>query len=623
MAAPQSDTQVKRWELEKSFKEQKWMKVLELCDIIGSELTNIELTYKIRALYMLKKYQKCFDICDKKLSSDNSLLFTMCRFELRSAIALGDVEKINHSLLNFYEMFPENIEPKVADMRLKYSKNKFKISLEIANSILSLEPDNFNAILFKARNLTKISQNNQSTVKSWEKVLSLSKNNIEAMNQLARIAIIKSNYKEADELIGKIMDIDPDYAPAHTSKSKLVSLMNNEESEYQLDMSKSYRLMYSESKYGDLIKSLGGLDNYKNWNLNESIFILRSLNRLKNYKKTISTYSNLNNNTSGPLLNEVIIAADKLDLDSLSSETLSLLAVSSRTDIDSMKYYVRHLIYSNMQYSHISSEIRELLTIHGKELLGRIVIYILKSGKYEIIGDIGIGTNYFLILDPIHGSLKNNLSDSEYSKIWSELDHKITHALSSNKKRTDHYPASFYNSYKNNGTFYPLFRMEDGEKIIMREEAFQETILKENIDELCNSIKPLSFILNEKSVNKDLILIFSNKYPENLIIPKNINILRFNVASNNNILYGEKFTVISDQENISHKEEISGDPRLNLGRFFTKVKHLDSNNLLSISWIMERINDSLPSEIYVHPSLHIAKVAAIMLGYPDKKIIEL
>ena len=92
MVPPESDIQVRRWELEKSYKSSNWRDVIDLCDNLGIDLTNVELSYKIRSLYMLKEYQRCFDICNDGQEYDKSLLFNICRFQLRSAIALDNKE---------------------------------------------------------------------------------------------------------------------------------------------------------------------------------------------------------------------------------------------------------------------------------------------------------------------------------------------------------------------------------------------------------------------------------------------------------------------------------------------------------------------------------------------------
>ncbi len=445
MVPPKSDIQVSRWELEKSYKLNKWRDVVNLCDSLGTDLTNVELSYKIRSLYMLEEYKKCFDICNNGQEYDKSLLFTICRFQLRSAIALGNKEQIAKSLIYFYDKFPSNIEPKIAEMRIEYSLKKYSNSLSLSNEILSIQHDNYMATLFKARSLTKYSEDYEEIIISWQNLLSLSNDNIEAMNQLARIATNQSNFKLASDLISKILLINPQYQPALNSKDKLLTLQSDETLFEQPLIADSYRSLYSKSKYSELINNLGGLDNYDNWKLDESTFVLRSLNKLKDYQITIDIYLKLMHEPHGPLLNEVIVASEKLNQNSLFEKTLVLLAKTSKYEVDAMKYYLRHLIYSNMDNSHIANEIRNLLSIHGHSLLVRIIKYILKSGKYQIIGDIGIGTDYLSILDPIQGTLKNTLSESDYADIWSELDHKIIHAISSNKNSKISYPESFYN----------------------------------------------------------------------------------------------------------------------------------------------------------------------------------
>ena len=133
MVPPESDIQVRRWELEKSYKSSNWRDVIDLCDNLGIDLTNVELSYKIRSLYMLKEYQRCFDICNDGQEYDKSLLFNICRFQLRSAIALDNKEQITKSLIYFYEKFPSNIEPKIAEMRIDYSLKKYSNSLSLSN----------------------------------------------------------------------------------------------------------------------------------------------------------------------------------------------------------------------------------------------------------------------------------------------------------------------------------------------------------------------------------------------------------------------------------------------------------------------------------------------------------
>ena len=622
MVSPRSDIQVRRWELEKSYKSANWRNVIDLCDNLGTDLSNVELSYKIRSLYMVKDYHKCFAICNNGQENDKSLLFNICRFQLRSAIALDDKEKITKSLIYFYEKFPSNIEPKMVEMKIDYSLKKYSNSLFLSNEILYIEPDNYIATLFKARNLTKYSMDYEEIKISWENVLSLSNNNVEAMNQLARIAIKQSNFKLSSDLISKILLINPQYQPALNSKDKLLTLQSDKNFINQPLIEDSYRSLYSKSKYSELINNLGGLDNYNNWKLDESTFALRSLNKLKDYQNTINIYLKLMHEPHGPLLNEVIIASEKLHQYSLFEETLTLLANTSRHEVDAMKYYLRHLIYSNMDNSHIANEIRDLLSIHGDSLLVRIIKYVLKSGKYQIIGDIGIGTDYLSILDPIQGSLKNTLSETDYADIWSELDHKVVHAISSNKTSKISYPESFYRYFIKNNTYYPLFRAEDIQDYLINTNSEMKKFSMDEINLICESIKHLSYVMDDNSIDMQLSHLFSATKDEITPVSSNKNIMRFNIDICDNYLFGEKFLINGEIQNSLNKEKIFTDPRLNLGRFFSILKNLDSNTLLSLSWLMQCINDSLPGKLLIHSSLPIAKIAAIMMGYSEDKIIE-
>ena len=202
-----------------------------------------------------------------------------------------------------------------------------------------------------------------------------------------------------------------------------------------------------------------------------------------------------------------------------------------------------------MDNSHIANEIRDLLSIHGGSFLVRIIKYILKSGKYQIIGDIGIGTDYLSILDPIQGSLKNTLSETDYADIWSELNHKIVHAISSNKTSKISFPESFYQSFIKNNTYYPLFREADIQDYLINTNTEMKKFSIDEINLICESIKHLSYVMDDNSIDMQLSHLFSATNDEIMHVSSNKNIMRFNIDICDNYLFGEKFLINGEIHN--------------------------------------------------------------------------
>ncbi len=149
-----------------------------------------------------------------------------------------------------------------------------------------------------------------------------------------------------------------------------------------------------------------------------------------------------------------------------------------------------------------------------------------------------------------------------------------------------------------------------------------EKFSKTEINLICESIKHLSYVIDDNAINKKLTHLFSATNDKIISMPSKNNMMRFNIDICDNFLFGEKLLINGDIHKSLNKEKIFIDPRLNLGRFFSILKNLDSNTLMSLSWLMQCINDSLPGKLLIHSSLPITKIAAIMMGYSEDNIIE-
>tara|TARA_B110000444_G_C18848426_1_gene603710 strand:+ start:2931 stop:4802 length:1872 start_codon:yes stop_codon:yes gene_type:complete len=621
MGVHNTDTQVKHWDLKKTFLKCEWSKVILLCEELIDELSESEKSYHVRALYKEKNFKRCLDLCSKYIPLDTRFTALFLRFQLRSAMALELDNFIDESIEQFRLKFPLDIEPKMADMKVNYIKGNFKQSLILANDILSTDIKNFTALVYKARNLTKNSRDLNLCKSAWISVLSSSENNLEAMNQLARIAINQDNLINAEDYIQMVLKVNPDYLPAIKSNKLLLSKKIDGTKPSLKE--KPYRKLFSQSKYEVVIRVLGGLENFGNLSEDETLFMLRSHNKLKKYAKTLELFDKTNRKSSSSILNEALFASENLNKKKTYRNLLKQMAVLSRKDERSMNIYLRNLIYSKSDNTYISDEIKELLSMYGQNNLNMIITYILKSGKYDIIEGIGIGDNYSSILDPIQGSLKFVLTNSEYQEIWSKLNHKIIHALSREKNKKKYTNNSFQNIFMSK-TQYPLlkFYQIDGniQPIFEKEKSKSEV----DMDEILISLKKYSFDFNYELLNKDLIMLFSPVSEDKKLIKNYDYMYRINIfQKNDRLIYAEKYSVIDDYEKLLYEEKISSDPRINIGRAFSDLKYFDSISLLKISLSMQYINDSLPNIIYLNSTQFFVKIAAILLGYPKEKIIEI
>lgn len=621
MGVHNANTQVKHWDLKKSFLKCEWTKVILLCEELIDELSESEKSYHVRALYKEKNFTRCLGLCSQYILLDTRFTVLFLRFQLRSAMALKLDDSIDESIKKFRLKFPLDIEPKIADMKVNYIRGNFKQSLSLANDVLSTDIKNFTALVYKARNLTKNSKDLNLCKSAWTSVLSSSENNLEAMNQLARIAINQDNLINAEDYIQMVFKANPDYLPAIKSNKLLLSKKMDATKPSLKE--KPYRKLFSQSKYEVVIRVLGGLENFGNWSDDETLFILRSCNKLKKYAKTLELFDKTNHKSSSSILNEALFASENLNKKKTYRNLLKQMAELSRKDERSMNIYLRNLIYSKSDNTYISNEIKELLSMYGQNNLNMIITYTLKSGKYDIIESIGIGDNYSSILDPIQGSLKFILTNSEYQEIWSKLNHKITHALSRRKNIKNYTNNSFQNIFMGK-TQYPLLKFNQIDENIQPifEKEKEKSKSKEDMSEILISLKKYSFDFNYELLNKDLIMSFSPVSDDKNLIKNYDYMYRINIfQKNDRLIYAEKYSVIDNYEKLLYEEKISSDPRINIGRAFSDLKYFDSISLLKISISMQYINDSLPNIIYLNSTQFFVKIAATLLGYPKEKII--
>ena len=602
------------YHLKKSLENGDWGQIEEICTENEKILTDAEKTYWIRSKYMLGAFEECYDLCSiftEKREIKPSI--EVCRFMLRSAKKIQDDTKLSLSLEFYSEHFPEDLELQKQIIRHHYSQNDFVACLDSCNSVIALESNNLVAIRYRARSLTKLAENTPLIIDSWNELLTILDNDLEALNNIARCHISELKLEKASEIISLLMKLDSDYGPTQTTMAKFVSANGGEE---EGEISSGFRTLYARGEYSELIESLGGLRSWKKWKEEEAVFIFRSLLKQKHFKKAINLYKK----PSQPfqqyhrIVSEVATAyRESGDATGLKETMLNLRKLSSHNS-DASKHYLRHLLYFEKKDDVVASEIERMIQEHGKSIQFTSVRFILKSGRYNLIEKSGISSSISDLLDPIHGSLaRQNAGD--FSILWEELDHKFSHALSSSEPNDS--PSSFHDEMVSSGVFYPTMKNEIFSKLLKFPEDSESLF---DFEEICQTVSKNAYYFDSKSANSDLAIFCSSNSGRIPFESDFSRVIRLSTDMTKQGVIVSQFAMSLETEKLISERLFLEDPRKNLGRFYSTIQQLGPFYPMIISSMMKIISEHYPSEVWYDDGSNIAKLVAIILGYPAERI---
>ena len=159
------------------------------------------------------------------------------------------------------------------------------------------------------------------------------------------------------------------------------------------------------------------------------------------------------------------------------------------------------------------------------------------------------------------------------------------------------------------------------EDLLSNEKIISE-IPKTEMENYCDLIRKHSLVFDDNQVDKNSIILCSNldNY-QHFLGSKKEKASRISIISNEKNIIG-RIERYSNNGRFT-ESEISSDPRIILGRFFSLLEGLKTIDKMVISWISSTIFSSKNSEVWYDNSLPHAKIAAVILGFPDEHIISI
>ena len=617
-----SDIEVERYLLKSSIERKDWDNVNSFCNKFSKSLTRREHALWIRSRFEINDFPGCIDLCD--ISGDASSgapIYERCRYRLRAAMKIGNEIEILKSIDFFQSKFPDDREILVLLMRRSYSSGQFLESLRHSDKILESHPQDKTALKFRARSITKIGKDTEETRSAWGALLSVDVDNLEAMNNIARSQLDDSEVEMAKETLDKTLILDNEYHPAHNTMARLRLMSPDLFDEENNASSIDYRGLYSLGKYSEVIEKLGGLENCNNWKIDEALFIHRSLFRLNRHFESVSLFKlNTSHQRNPQILNQIIESAISISDTEVEENAMQKLLESSADDIQSSLYYLRHLIYNNTDDRLVSDNISISLQRHGGGNISRLVSFILKTMRYDLLKSLGLGENIGEILDPVHGTLKNKISEREFSRLWSDLNPKIRHAIGKSPTKKL-FPRAFIVSCNDSDTLFPLLQSKNSKFDYSKEIDFKENTLDISLAiELSSIIDEISTDFEFSKLDQNQLVLFSNS-PESL---QEISTMKENRTLNSlSFSFGKRQLVSRFKEGESGgNSKITPfsefrDPRIAIGRYFHILSDLNFTDLSISAWAINQLMAISPAEIFFDSTFPHGFVAAKILGYPD------
>ena len=608
--------QPERWALSKSLENEDWYAVEKFCIDHFQNLSMNEFRHYIKAKFKLKKFLECYKLCTINDSDEENLIMVKCNFKLRCATNLKDKSMITASINLYLSYFPDAIEPKIHLLRSYYSNQNYDSCLLLSKTILSVKKSNYYATLFQARSMTKIGIDYNGIMESWQSLLLISENNLEALNNIARIYFVKLDINEAEKYADNCLSLNPDYVPAKKTKQKILDYINNETSSMR---DSNFRQMYGRGLYSEIMTQSGGIDNCKNWDSEETIFVLRSLNREKKYDDVLKIYYSImpEIQSSGATLNEIIDATINLGFSEQNSELMLILRGKSIKEYKSSILYLRNLIYYENNQDYISDEILFFISIYGDQLLARIVQYILKSGKYDIITLISDGEMYSDVLNPITGSLKERIGPIKYSIIWEKMSKKLIPLLGEYGKNIkinnilENYvdPRDAYFQFVSPELSYSGYADLVNLDISSIKKIFQD--IDDNTDAIdINSLRGSVCICTNKSIMSEYFI-------------EHYSLTDFTHIEINSLDNKPSATISRYENGVQFTNSIHTivkDPRIILGRFFSLLHDFPRSSKFSISWLIEEFINMNSQHIFIQKDFLECMVATRIIGYRDSNV---
>ena len=598
--------QVADFEVNNLIKSKSWAELDNYFQEYPLQPNDSRIKHWIRSKYMIKDYEGCLKLCRIDDSDLNdSIIKHKCIFALRSSMKINDDNLIEKALQDYSQRFPSELEHKITNMRFSYSRKDYIACLSLSEQILQQDKTNINALLFNARSNKKLKNSRNIEKNSWERVIQYDSKNLEALNSLSKIYFEEGNEKEALSFLEIIFSINPNYEPAFSTSIKMNYDISSKSKNYSLAQ------MYQENKYEELINSIGGLNNSKNWSKKEFKLAIRSLNILKRYSEVIQLCDSINmeNISDAVILEQLLMANFHLANTKKYSKILKIFSRKSLTDTSFMRLYLRHLIYFSNDDDYTFSELNNLLNIHDNDYLSDILKYILKSQKYHLIELLFPKHSLSEIFDPISGVLKSVINQHDLKELWQNLDKKIikSYELDSKDILKKEYIIPFLS----------ISSDIEKEKLIQK--------IKSNADDMENKEKLLQ--IKDELLKRDNS---DNSYYQNMNFTNSVlclslgkkedfeesvkDIFYAHLDFEKNIIRG---ILEKNDEKISSIDILQTDPRNILGRYMELVKKLEYSDIIIISWICSMIYDISPKEIITNDDLLHGEIAKLIMGYPD------
>ena len=608
-----------RYHIRKLFENSDWQSINEICTAEKEHLEEVEISFWIRSSFFLNDFEGCHDLCLSAMENYERMpSIEFCRYMLRSSIRIGDTEKILESIEIFSSHFPDDSEPKKHMIQYYYGNGDYSECIDSCNEILSKNPNHIISLRFKARSLTKICFQQQEIRDAWGSIVEMYGEDLEALNNIARSHIIDSDVEKASEVISRLFDLDPNYRPTKTTMAKLVALGGG--NKITSAPISDHRVAYAKKDYSSLIKNLGGLENWKEWDDEESVFIFRSLIKKKSFQSAVDLFLNGSPEfkKSHRIASEVATAARETGDKKTLRNAMKVLKQSSIADSDASKHYLRQLIYFEKRNNIVSREIIRILESHGEILLLPVIRFILKSGRYEIIEEARISPSVSELLDPIRGSLAREKNQDFYAILWAELSNKIIHALS--KAESSRSISSFNQTMSDAELYNPMI---EGGFFHTNMQHHPLSLESSNVEDLCQQVYDKAYFFDPQIANKLAIFFSDAPICDNKKLPTSFRVIRISSSIADNGIIITEFDD-SEKNNTKISERIfSDDPRTILGRFFPHTKKIGPVNMMILAAVIRSISERYPSEIWFDDDNEIAKLAGTILGYPGKNISHL
>ncbi len=620
-----SDLEVERYLLKSSIERSDWDNINSFCNKFSNSLTRREHTLWIRSRFELNDFLGCIDLCNiSDDASSGAPIYERCRYRLRSSMKIGKEKEILQSIDLFQSNFPNDREILVVLMRRSYSGGQFLESLGHSEKILESHPQDKAALKFRARSITKIGKGTEETRSAWEDLLSVEVDSLEAMNNIARSQLDDSEVELAKETLDNILILDNEYHPAHSTLARLRSMSPDLFDEENNSNSIDYRGLYSLGRYSEVIEKLGGLENCSNWKIDEALFIHRSLFRLNRHLESVSLFqANTSHQRNPKILNQVIESAISISDTEVEEIAMKKLLEISADDSQSSLYYLRHLIYNNPDDRFVSKEISISLQRHGGRNIPSMVSFILKTMRYDLLKSLGFGENIGEILDPVHGTLRKKISEREFSRLWSDLNLKIRHAIAKSPTEKP-FPRAFIASCNDSDTLFPLLQSKNFELDYSEDIEFKENSLDINhAIELSSILDEISTEFEFSHLNQNQLVLFSNS-PESF---EKISIIKENRTINSLSFSFKQRQLVSrfSEDESGSNSKITPfsefrDPRITIGRGFHILSELNFTDLSISAWAINQLMSISPAEIWFDSTFPHGIVAAKVLGYPDNLV---